>query len=149
MAKENEILFLKVNSDRPDFRIIKVFIWGEKHNTDSDGDSYNPASRTWTQLYIGSREVKGQSIDICPLTSDPLIMKIQSPDKELAKQVTLFLSEETNGEIFADEALRTRLTNDEIKRNINVKDYNQRKLRTKNSIWRQSTLDNPYPNLQS
>ena len=140
---------MKVNSDRPDFRVIKVFIWGEEHNTDSEGDSYNPASRTWTELYIGSREVKDQLIDIYPLTTDPLIMKIQSPDKELAKQVTLFISEETDGEIFADESLLTRLTNDEVKRNLNVEDYNQKKLRTKDSIWRQSTLDNPYPNLHN
>ena len=147
MIKDNEILYLKVKGDRPDFRIIRVFIWGEHHNTDSDGDSYNPASRTWTELYIASREVRNEYVDIYPVTLEPLVLEIQSPDIELTKQVTLFLAEETNSDIFRDETLLILLTQEELRSSISFNDFDIRSKRTKDSIWRQSTLENPYPNM--
>jgi hypothetical protein len=147
MIKDKEILYLRVKGNRPDFRIVKTFIWGELHKTDSDGDSNNPASRTWTELYIASREVKNEYVDIYPVTTEPLVLKIQSPDIELTKQVTLFLAEETAGDIFADETLSILLTKVELMPSIDFNEYRIRKERTKDSVWRQSTLENPYPNI--
>jgi len=147
MNNGNQVLFLKVNSDRPDFRVIGDFIWGEHHSIDSDGDSYNPATRKWTELYIGSREIENEYIEIIPLTTEPLILQIQSPNPETAIQVTLFLSEETKGIIFMDEELATSMPFDDLAQRTDFTKYQLRRERANSSIWRQSTLDNPYPNL--
>src|SRR5687768_6834014 len=97
------VLQVLINGERPDFRIFSVFLWGDNHNFDSDGDSYNPASRTWTCLYMASRELSGQYLKINLVSEQPLIFDVISPDQNIANRVAIFLAIETNGRIISPD----------------------------------------------
>ena len=137
-----------VNSDRPDFRLFWIFLWGEDHSIDSDGDSYNPASRTWTWLYMSSRELKNQHFEINQVDENSLTFEVVSENEFLAKRVAFFLSKETNGNIcwednniYGFDFLADKLGDD-----FNLASALRRAY---NSIWRKATLENPYPNLKN
>ena len=77
-------IFIKPAGDRPDFRVVLAFLWGDDHNCDTDGDSDNPASREWTCLYASSRERPGEVVDIFPQQKQPLVLGVESPIESLA-----------------------------------------------------------------
>lgn len=132
---------VQINSERPDFRLFWIYLWGEKHNIDSDGDSFNPASREWTELYMSSREIKNKTFEIGKIKDEPLVFEILSDDRHILNRVTYFLKRETNGTTKeTDETLILSMGND-----FNLEEALKR---ADESIWRKSTLDNPYPNLK-
>jgi hypothetical protein len=137
---------IRVNSDRPDFRLFNFFLWGENHRFDSEGDSYNPASRTWTSLYMGSREHEGEYFEIAMDSEEPLIFRVTSPIFAIANRVALFLAIETRGSVIDQE--NKLLPYDSLENDLGGDFYLSEALeRAQNSIWRRSTLENPYPNL--
>ena len=140
-------IFLKPSCDRPDFRLVATWLWSEFHNYDSDGNSYNPASREWTCLRLCNRVISGEEVEIYPICEDPLILLIKASTSEMKARVALFLAKETKGELYEDEKLIEKLSLDLMK--LEVGDFNIRKAekRTKVSIWRKSSLEIPYPNL--
>lgn len=85
------------NSKLPDFRLFWIYLWGEKHQIDSDGDSYNLASRTWTELYMSSRELENHSFEIHKINDKPLTFEVMSENIHLLHQVAYFLKRETQG----------------------------------------------------
>jgi len=137
---------VEVKSDLPDFRLFKVFIWGENHNIDSDGDSFNPASRSWTDLYMSSREIVDESFSVSRLEDTPSIYEVSSSNILIANRVGYFLAKETSHCIFIDNLkydysfLQNKLGND-----FNLDEAIKR---SNLSVWRNSNLENPYPNLQ-
>ena len=139
-------LRVRTAGPRPDFRLVVAFLWSEMHNVDSEGDSYNPASRDWTELYLKNREVPSEVVDIHPLQTAPLIIAIESESESLAARIAYFLARETNGQVAgqdgeygAYEGLRTLLgARFDVEAAIRRADI---------SIWRRATLENPYPNL--
>ncbi|MDO1451958.1 hypothetical protein Q0590_37160 [Rhodocytophaga aerolata] len=138
-----------INGPRPDFRLVESFLWSDFHNTDTDGNSYNPASRDWTELYIASRENKDEVIDINPINNNPLILEIKASNEILGNRVAYFLAKETLGQVIYKE--ETDLTDadfllDKLGSNFNLQEALERAER---SIWRKSTLENPYPNLKN
>jgi hypothetical protein len=139
-------LQVTINGDRPDFRIFSVFLWGDD-NFDSDGDSYNPASRTWTWLYMASREVQGQYFEIYQMSESPLIFEVKSPNINIANRVALFLAKETNGQIISPDnnLYPYNFLTDKLGDSYNLQEAFERADR---SIWRESTLENPYPNIK-
>jgi hypothetical protein len=133
-----------VNGDLPDFRLFSVYLWGEDHSYDSDGDSYNPASRTWTALYMGSREVS-ENFEMVQTEEHSAIFEVTSSDEFMVNRAALFLAKETNGQIAGpDDLLHSYhfLTD-----KLGDFDLRQALERAEKSVWRKSTLDNPYPNL--
>jgi len=142
-------LFLKTSGNRPDFRLVKTWLWDEAHKTDSEGNSYNPASQEWTDLYLGSRENANESIEIFPVTEDPLILQISGSTKEMAARVAYFLLHETAGQLFEDETLSGNIKLEDLKIQLGNFDIEKATKRTTESVWRKSSLDNPYPNLKN
>ncbi|QHT70253.1 hypothetical protein GXP67_28190 [Rhodocytophaga rosea] len=137
-----------INGPRPDFRLLKSFIWSDFHNIDSDGNSFNPASRDWTELYIASRENKNEVIDINPININPLILEIKASSEILGNKAAYFLAKETSGQVMYQE--ETRLNDadfllDKLGIDFNIQDALEM---SKRSVWRKSSLENPYPNLK-
>ena len=62
---------------RPDFRVVIAFLWTEMHNVDSDGNSDNPASREWTELYLMNREKTSEVVDVSPVETSPLVLAVE------------------------------------------------------------------------
>ncbi|MCR9201762.1 MAG: hypothetical protein NXI04_24210 [Planctomycetaceae bacterium] len=83
--------FVNAEHERPDFRLVITYLWHDFFNVDTDGDSYNPASRKWTQLYIRNRQDDSQIVDIDPATDDPLILRVESKQEYLATTIASLL----------------------------------------------------------
>lgn len=139
-------LSVVVNSPLPDYRLFSAFIWGDSHSVDSDGDSYNPASNTWSYLYVGSRELHGQNFEIHQVEETSLVFEVSSENELMARRAAFFLVKETNGQIhWADGMLyRFDFLSDMLGEDFDLSLALQR---ADESIWRKSTLENPYPNL--
>lgn len=137
------------NGNRPDFRVIISFLWSDNFNCDSEGNSQNPASREWTELYLANRENKNEYIEISEIDVDPLTFQILSSSPILAAAVTYFLLHETNG-AWSKNLEDGFQTSDECLISIIGDRFDLKKgiSRSSQSIWRKSTLDNPYPNLK-
>lgn len=139
-------LSIQVNTERPDFRVVAAFLFAsDQHNFDSDGNSDPVSSRQWTELYISSRTMKDYTFSICLSQENPLILNIHSSRKYIAYAVAYFLALETQGHIINHKGnmiellhIKNKLKNFPLDKHLNF---------AKNSIWRQSSKDNPYPNL--
>ena len=93
------IIYVSAPEERPDFRLFKTFIWCDEQNVDSDGNSDNPASQDWTELYMANRENRAESFDIHPARQEPLILEVEGTLESLASRAAYFLALETNGRI--------------------------------------------------
>ena len=141
MTEQKHNLEVKINSVRPDFRVFVDYLWGADHNFDSDGDSYDPASRVWTELYMSSREIENQSFMIGKIKDDPLVFEVSSENKYLLNRVVYFLKRETHGITqVSDETLLLNMGDD-----FNLEEA---LARADASIWRKSGPTNPFPNLK-
>lgn len=138
--------FLNPKKERPDFRLIISWLWDDEHDTDTEGDSYNPASREWTELYIANRENKNEKIDIFPTTKNPLLLEISATTKELAYKLVYFLSEQTEGNIFKEKEMNNIVSKNELLEFIDSDWLKNAIERVDKSIWKNTTLENPYPN---
>ncbi|MBL0018421.1 MAG: hypothetical protein IPP17_18785 [Bacteroidetes bacterium] len=133
---------------RPDFRLFSVFLWGDDHNFDSEGDSYNPASQTWTWLYMRSREYKDASFEIAQSDLNPEWMEISSTDVFIARRVAYFLARETDSPILLPDGTSQSLESlaDALGQTFDLQAALQR---ADKSVWRKATLEKPYPNLDA
>jgi hypothetical protein len=131
------IVDVAANGPRPDFRLFIPFLWNEEHDVDSDGNSYNPASRTWTYLYMSSREIPDQTFEINEVSNQPIQFRVISTNEHLANRVAYFLARETNGDIIGIETGKEKIGDFNLEQALE---------RADKSIWRKSTLENPYPN---
>src|SRR5215213_5989549 len=103
MRSDWQAIFVKPTSLRPDFRLVLTFLWGDRCNCDTAGNSHNPASRDWTALYCRNREDTREVFDVAPRTDKPLVLEVESPDERLAARVAYFLAVESAG-LVADRA---------------------------------------------
>ncbi|ATA89153.1 hypothetical protein CAPN001_13090 [Capnocytophaga stomatis] len=139
-------LKVQINEQRPDFRVFKAFFFGDDfHNCDSDGDASPVYSRNWTELYMRSRENK-QWFDIQCIEKDNLIFEITSDTEENVYQIAYFLAKETNGTILNDE--NQIINKDNMFSKMGNFNLEERLHLAEKSIWRKSSKENPYPNLQ-
>jgi hypothetical protein len=104
------VFFVKPTSVRPDFRLVLTFLWGDRRNCDTDGNSHNPASREWTELYCRNRETPSEVFDVSPRNQEPLLLQIKSPHEWLAARVAYLesrglISEQQNGPFSAPVTL--------------------------------------------
>ena len=74
----------------PPYYKIAYSLWGQDADFDSDGNSYEPESTSWTELTLILRSDENQRIDIDPVEEkDSLILKTTS--SELEEKVIQFL----------------------------------------------------------
>lgn len=140
----DHVLTVMVNDNRPDFRVFWSFLWGDDHDIDSDGDSYNPASRTWTFLTMASREISNTRFEIIASRKNSSLFTVCSKNEWITRRVAYFLARETQGTIFqegnlVDPAELAHQLGDDF-------NLNEALHRADSCIWRQSTLENKYPN---
>lgn len=138
---------VRPQSLRPDFRLVISFLWGDFHNVDTEGDSFNPASQDWTWLYCQNRECESEIFEICPFSSHPLILSVDSSTPELAARVAWFLAKETQSEV-ALEPTGPWHDISLLENQVGEFDLPESTHRTLLSCWRRATLDDPYPNLR-
>jgi len=96
---DKTIIYVSAPEDRPDFRLFTTFLWCDEQDVDSDGNSDNPASQDWTELYMTNRANHAESFDINPAQQEPLILEVQGTPESLASRAAYFLALETNGRI--------------------------------------------------
>ena len=134
-----------VNSDRPDFRVFGTFLFGEEeHNYDSDGDSYKVFSRTWTELYVSSRENE-LCFSIDQISDDPLTFEVSSKQETTMYAIAYFLARETYGEVVEKDG--TMLLFSDVVEAMGDFPLNKHLAIADHSIWRTSSEENPYPDL--
>ena len=90
-------LYVSAPGERPDFRLVVAFLWRDGQDVDSDGDSYNPASRHWTELYLRNRADGSERVDVGPARRAPLILEVESELEYLAARAAYFLARRTGG----------------------------------------------------
>lgn len=141
-------LNIKVNSERPDFRIFASYFFGnDLYNYDSEGNSILVTSKNWTELYMCSRKDSDLNFDILPINENPLILEVTSENIENVYRIAYFLARETNGEIIneKDEILSMESLIEKMG-DFNLK---ERLFLADKSVWRIATEENPYPNLNN
>ncbi len=74
----------------PPYYEIAYSLWGKNSNFDSDGDSYDPESTSWTELTLILRSEKNQRIDIDPIDGTKSLM-LKTTSIELKQKVINFL----------------------------------------------------------
>lgn len=141
-------VFLQPRGPRPDFRLVISFLWGDLHNVNTDGNSDNPASRDWTELYCRNRENEAETFDIGPTAESPLTLEVASDLPELAERVAYFLAVETNA-VIAFEPSGPWHEPTILRKSMGSFDLPAAELRAHKSVWREATLDDPYPNLHA
>lgn len=147
MSDEHQF-FVRIDGPMPDYRTVISFLWSDLHNVDSDGDSHNPASREWTELYLRDRENEEDVVEIVPVESESGILRIVSPYRAMSLGVAYFLVHWASGKILDAETkahLNEKAVIDELEVSF---DLLKRIERAEQSIWNQSTLEEPYPNLK-
>ncbi len=146
--KDKYILRVKVNSDRPDFRVFGAYFFGDDyHNYDSEGNSSSVSSREWTELYMHSRQNKDLWFDIDKVDeNNTSILEVTSDKIENVNIIAYFLAKETDG-IVLDNTDRP-ISLEILKMKMGDFDLEKRLLFADQSIWRKSTEANPYPNIE-
>ena len=140
--------FVKAERERPDFRLVIAYLWHDLFNVDTEGDSHNPASRTWTQLYICNRQDDSEVVDVTPANETPLVLRIESQKRYLAARTAYFLADYMSAPVAESEGgpyLEPESIQDAIGRDFDVA---KAKRRVQSSPFVRSTLDDPYPNLR-
>ena len=143
--RTEKIIFIEISNERPDFRLVATWLWNGPHDIDSDGNSDNPASRQWTELYLCSRQNSDEMIDISPVSENPLILRVNGSTSEMVSRAAYFLAVETNGQLFTDEALSNSIGLEDLKLQVGNFDIENAMKRTRESRWRKSSIDKPYP----
>ncbi len=65
------VFYVMPLNDRPDYRLVLTFIWSDQRNCDTAGNSSNPASHEWTELYCRNRENEPEVFDVSSLGWEP------------------------------------------------------------------------------
>ena len=136
--------FIQPRGLRPDFRLLFPFIFGEDSpNVDTDGNSHNPASREWTELYCQNRSNEQEIFDIDPVLEHPLTLKIASRIPELAARVAYFMASAT-GSLVGSGADGPWHELDWLRAKVGDFDLDRAFQRVAASRWQKATLENPY-----
>ncbi len=140
--------FINAERERPDFRLVITFLWHDLFNVDTDGNSYNPASRIWTQLYICNRQDGSEIVDVTRAVDAPLVLRVESKKRYLAARTAYFLADFMSAGVAESEDgpfLKPESIQDAIGRDFDVDEAMRR---VQSSPFIRSTLDDPYPNLR-
>ncbi len=89
----------ELNRRRPAFWRLAVFLWGTEVDFDSDGNATNPDDMEWTELTLSNRIEINQRVDIAPIKTDPLILKVVGTTQPLTARAAYFLTAKASGKV--------------------------------------------------
>lgn len=141
-------LYVTAPNERPDYRLLIVFLWDDKKDVDSDGNSMNPADRNWTELTLAPRDSPHERVDIDEFIHAPLVLKVQSENREVALRAAYIIACQTEGKIAFTEKgpfVDPELYVVEINKTFHLNDATTRFNR---SPFLKTTIENPYPDLR-
>jgi hypothetical protein len=141
-------IYVLTPEERPDYRLVTTYLWHDFHNVDTSGNSYNPASREWTELTITNRENQIERIDVYPVQQSPLILVIKSNLDYLAARTAYFLARQTHGKVSTSLEGDYKEPESLLERVGDRFDAEEAMRRVKNSPFSRATLEDPYPNLR-
>jgi hypothetical protein len=143
-VKTEHEYFASVPAERPDFRVVLAFAWGDDVDCDTDGDARHPASRDWTFLYAERRDGSCARFEIEMVQELPATMAVRSPSRALAASLVAFLAEETGG-VVAKVLGGPFVPAESLKPDIGGFDFIGAVARAAASRYRRATIANPYP----
>ena len=140
--------YVSPTRDRPDFRQVQAFLWGDGANIDSEGDCRYVSDRAWTELQFGTRGGRREDVFVHCHQRDPLVLAVVSSSPALAARMAYVLALSTGSGVSRDPAgpyedvsvLLAQLGSD-----FSVGEALDR---FTVSPFVRSTADNPYPNLE-
>jgi len=141
-------LYVRPAGPRPDFRLVLAFLWGDAADCDTDGNARHPADREWTELYAQNRTRPGEVFDVVAANVDPVVLEVASPLEWLAAAVAYLLAETTAGSVASDPSGPFTPAASALPRATDF-DVRAAWARYRDSPFRRSTADNPYPNLET
>lgn len=138
--KNNNVIKVKINSERPDFRVFAAYFFGDDlHDYDSEGNSNPLTSRNWTYLYMCSRQNEELCFQILDIHDNPLIFEVSSENIETVNIIAYYLARETNGEIVDEESNIIPIEN--LVKKMGNFNLTERLKSADNSVWRTSKED--------
>jgi hypothetical protein len=136
--------FIQPKIRRPEFRTVIAFLWRESQNVDTEGDSYDPNSLEWTELYCMNRECPEEVFEVSPSADEPLTLRIDSNVSELAARVAYYLATNTESLVAANE-LGPWHSPDWLIDQVGNFDLARATERARQSRRRRSSPEDPYP----
>lgn len=133
---------VKIDRERPDFRVFIDLLFGRGWNVDTEGNSHPVNSRTWTSLYIADRTRSEPPVTIEASEGDPCLFQVDSASARLEELAALYLFLCSGFAIVAPEG-----TLDAAQRLALQTNYSVEIQRAAEALWHQSSDSNPYPNL--
>jgi len=82
---------VKVDRERPDFRVFIDLLFGRGWNVDTEGNSHPANSRTWTSLYIADRTRSEPPVTIEASEHDARLFRVDSASSRLEELAALYL----------------------------------------------------------
>lgn len=137
--------FLHDIGARPDFRWIIAFLWGDHHDVDTDGNSHQPASKSWTDLWCRERTPLGAEFEVSECCSEPLILRVSSSNAELCARVAAFLAIETKARLSSNSITGPEISLSELLDQIGEFCFEEGMARVRSSVYQTATPENPYP----
>ena len=132
---------VKIDRERPDFRVFIDLLFGPEWNVDTDGNAYPVNSRTWTSLYIADRTNNEPFVTIEASENDLELFEVKSASARLEELAALYLFLCSGSTIFtAEEAL------DSPRCMALQARYAAELQRAALARWHRSSDSNPYPN---
>lgn len=139
--------YVTAPNKRPDLRLIQAFLWGDDENVKSDGNALSPASRTWTELSLISRDREDAWFEISEHKVIPLTLKVHSESKQIAAQVAYLLAHHMKSKVATMPSGSYESPEILISELGQEFDLEEAFARFQNSPFINATLENPYPNL--
>ncbi|PPT25622.1 hypothetical protein XarbCFBP8132_19775 [Xanthomonas arboricola] len=90
---------IKAPGPRPAYYRVAEHLWGAGCNIDSDGDSRTPEDHDWTELSVSLRGAPGQQLDISPVSTEPLVLVVRSPQASLCSKAVKFIVSFSGGTV--------------------------------------------------
>lgn len=148
MSTHRHVILVTAPRERPEFRLVIAFLWHDAKDVDTDGDSNNPASREWTELYIQNRADTDEVVDILPQEESPLVLRVESDRDYLAARVAYFLAVHMGGEVRVS-AKGPYMNPDGLLPLLGDFDRDAAMRRVADSPFSRSSPEHPYPDLDN
>lgn len=133
---------VRIDRDRPDFRVFIDLLFGRGWNVDTEGNSRPVNSRTWTSLYIADRTRSEPPVTIEASDDDPQVFQVESASARFETLAALYLFLRSGSAIVAPEGALDN--NQQLALQAR---YSAELQRAADALWHQSSERNPYPNL--
>lgn len=143
---------IKVNRERPDFRVLVDLFYDSEKNADTSGNCQEVYDRSWTDFYLKDRESDEPSIrawipskywhedaegnEICTYYT----FSVKSENPEFEEKLAIYLYLYCGVNIMKEQKDLTKVEIDDLKEK-----HKTSILKAENSTFHKSSKDNPYP----